>query len=35
MFLTAPAGSVATEKFDEGASSNLVDVLAVDRNDLL
>ncbi|MET8582210.1 hypothetical protein ABZX39_15160 [Streptomyces collinus] len=35
IFLTAPAGSVPTAKFDAGASSNLVDLLAVGRNDLL
>lgn len=35
IFLTAPAGSVPTEKFDAGASSNLVDLFAVGRNDLL
>ncbi|MEV8344594.1 hypothetical protein [Streptomyces niveus] len=33
--LTAPAGSVPTQKLDAGASSNLVDLLAVGRNDLL
>lgn len=35
IFLTAPAGSVPSAKFDAGASSNLVDLLAVGRNDLL
>ncbi|WP_338715985.1 hypothetical protein QBW32_49280 (plasmid) [Streptomyces acidiscabies] len=35
IFLTAPAGSVSTAKLEAGASSNLVDLLAVGRNDLL
>ena len=35
IFLTAPAGSIPTEKFDAGAGSNLTDLLAVGRNDLL
>ncbi|MFF8696202.1 hypothetical protein ACF08W_28725 [Streptomyces sp. NPDC015144] len=34
IFLTAPAGSVPTEKFDAG-TSNLADLLGVGRNDLL
>ncbi|MFK0159181.1 hypothetical protein ACIQVK_44810 [Streptomyces sp. NPDC090493] len=34
IFLTAPAGSVSTQKLDAG-TSNLVDLLSVSRNDLL
>lgn len=35
IFLTAPAGSVPTERLDAGPSGNLVDLLTVGRDELL